>query len=101
SDGAVAFARLVPALRYYSLRQLDALLLPRLDGDRGDGALALAAAVPVRALLAGAAHELPPEFAACRAGARWRWDGVDVHVLDSDACVLRLAIDGCSLTLIG
>ena len=44
---------------------------------------------------------LPPEFAACRAGARWRWDGVDVHVLDNDGCVLRLAIDGCSLTLIG
>ena len=91
----------MPALRYYSVRQLDALLLPRLDGDRGAGALALVAAVPVRALQAGDARELPPEFSACRSGARWRWDGVDLEVLDGDGCVLRVGTGDCNLTLVG
>lgn len=101
SNGGVTAARLVPALRYYNLRQLDALLLPQLDGDHGAGALALTATLPVRALLAGGARELPPEFSACRAGTRWRWDGVELEILDGDGCVLRVGTAGCSLTLIG
>ena len=101
SNGAMTAARVVPALRYYGLRRLDALLLPRLDADRGAGALALVVALPVRALLAGGARELPPEFSACRSGARWRWDGIDLEVLDGDGCVLRLGTDDCNLTLAG
>jgi competence protein ComEC len=101
SNGAVAAGRLVPALHYYGVRRLDALLLPRLDGDRGAGALALAASLPLGALLAGALRELPPEFAPCRAGARWRWDDVDLEMLDGEGCALRVRADDCSLTLPG
>jgi competence protein ComEC len=101
SNGSIVAARLVPALRHYSLARLDAVLLPQLDPDRGAGVLALAAALPVDALLAGVAREPPPEFSACREGARWSWDGVEFELLDADGCVLRIAAGGSILTLIG
>ena len=101
SGGAISAARLLPALRYYDVRRLDVLLLPRLDADRGAGVLALAAAVPPSALLAGGERELPPEFAACRAGTRWRWDGVDFELLDASACTLRISAGDSVLVLTG
>ena len=101
SGGAISAARLLPALRYYDVRRLDALLLPRIDADRGAGALALLAAVPPQALLAGGERALPPEFAACRAGTRWRWDGVDFELLDTRACTLRVSTGGSVLVLTG
>jgi competence protein ComEC len=101
SGGAASAARLLPALRYYDVRRLDVLLLPRLDTDRGAGVLALAAALPPRALLAGGGRALPPEFAPCRAGTRWRWDSVDFELLDAGACTLRVSTPGSILVLTG
>ena len=101
SGGGISAARLVPALRYYNVRRLDVLLLPRLDTDRGAGALALAAALPLQSLLAGGERRLPPEFVACRAGTRWRWDGVDFELLDASACTLRVSAGGSVLLLTG
>ena len=101
SQGAIASNLLVNALRYYHVRALDALILPRLDGDRGAGVLALTAVLPVRSLAAGSATALPPEFRACQSGARWRWDGVDFEVLESTGCTLRVSVGGTSLLLPG
>ncbi len=101
SGGGIAASVLVPALRYYNVHALDAVILPRLDADRGAGVLALAAALPVRTLLAGAPAELPPEFARCRTGAGWRWDGVGFEVLDGASCTLRVSVAGLTLVLAG
>ena len=101
SGGTIAATRLIPALRHYDVKVLDVLMLPRLDADRGAGALALAATAPVTARMAGAAHHLPPEFTACRGGAHWRWDGVDFEVLEATGCALRVSVAGKSLLLTG
>jgi competence protein ComEC len=101
SGGAIAANTLVNALRYYHVHALDSIILPRLDGDRGAGVLALSAVLPVRSLAAGSNGALPPEFGACQSGARWRWDGVDFEVLEAAACTLRVSAGGSSLLLSG
>lgn len=101
SRGAIASNLLVNALRYYHVRALDTLILPRLDGDRGAGVLALTAMLPVRGLAAGNANALPPEFPACQAGARWTWDEVEFEVLEAAACSLRVRAGATSLLLPG
>ncbi|MBS0387154.1 MAG: ComEC/Rec2 family competence protein [Proteobacteria bacterium] len=101
SHGAIAANLLVNALRHYHVRALDAVILPRLDGDRGAGVLALSAVLPVRGLAAGGAGALPPEFGACQAGARWSWDDVQFDVLDGKACSLRVRAGDASLLLPG
>ncbi len=115
SRGAIAANLLVSALRHYNVRALDMLMLPRLDGDRGAGALALEATLPVRNLVAGsgsgsasasgsataAGIGLPPEFRSCAAGERWRWDGVDFEVLEAASCTLRVSVAGRALLLPG
>ncbi len=82
-------------------RTLDAVMLPRLDYDRGAGVLALGASVPIRTLAAGAKRELPPEFIPCQAGAHWRWDGVDFETTDAASCALRIRVAGRTLELSG
>ena len=101
SAGGIAASVLVPALRYYDVHALDVLFLPRVDGDRGAGVLALSAALPLRTLAAGAAGELPPEFTPCQAGARWQWDGVDFEILEAASCTLRVRVANCTLLLPG
>jgi len=101
SRGAIAANLLVSALRHEHVRSLDAIVLPRLDGDRGAGVLALGAALPVRSLASGDAMALPPEFPACRPGARWNWDGVDFEVLEAATCSLRVHAGATSLLLPG
>lgn len=115
SRGSIAASLLVNALRYYDVRALDLLVLPRLDGDRGAGALALDATLPIRSLVAGSGSGsasgagagavtgpgLPPEFRPCGAGARWRWDGVDFEVLEAVSCTLRVSVAGRTLLLPG
>ena len=101
SGGAIAANSLVNALRYYHVHALDSIILPRLDGDRGAGVLALGAVLPLRSLAAGNSSALPPEFGACQSGAHWRWDGVDFEVLEAAACTLRVSAGGSSLLLPG
>jgi competence protein ComEC len=107
SRGGIAANLLVNAVRYYNVRALDMLVLPRVDGDRGAGVLALEATLPVRSLVAGsgmgadAGAALPPEFRPCEAGERWRWDGVDFEVLEAASCTLRVRFGGCTLLLPG
>jgi competence protein ComEC len=113
SRGDIAANLLVNALRYYDVRVLDRLVLPRVDGDRGAGVLALAATLPVRSLVAGsgsgsgarasadAGAGLPPEFRSCGAGERWRWDDVDFEVLEAASCTLRVNVAGRTLLVPG
>jgi competence protein ComEC len=113
SRGAIAANLLVSALRHYDVRTLDMLVLPRLDGDRGAGALALEATLPVRSLVAGSGGGsgagagtdsdagLPPEFRSCGAGEHWRWDGVDFEMLDAASCTLRVSVGSHVLLLPG
>jgi competence protein ComEC len=101
SHGATTAARLAPALRYYDVRTLDAVLLPRLDADRGAGVAALNAVVPLLRLAAGDARALPPEFASCGARRRWQWDGVDFEILHSGSCTLRVSSGAAALLLPG
>ena len=91
SHGGTTAARLAPALRYYDVRALDTVLLPRLDADRGAGVAALSAALPLRRLATGGARELPPEFAPCGERRRWQWDGVDFEILSGESCALRVS----------
>lgn len=101
SGGAIAANPIVSALRYYHVRSLDQIVLPRLDGDRGAGVLALHAVLPVRSLASGNIGALPPEFGGCQSGAHWRWDEVDFEVLDGKSCTLRVSTRGSSLLLPG
>jgi competence protein ComEC len=101
SAGVASAAHLVPALRYYRIRQLDVLMLPRLDADHGAGVAAIAAALPVSRLRVGALRDAPPEFVPCRNGERWRWDGVDFELLDGPGCALRISVGGSALLLPG
>ncbi|MGH8253487.1 MAG: DNA internalization-related competence protein ComEC/Rec2 [Steroidobacteraceae bacterium] len=101
SAGAISANPIVSALRYYHVRSLDQIVLPRLDGDRGAGVLALHAVLPVRSLASGDTGAVPPEFGACQSGARWRWDGVDFEIFEGQACTLRVSTGGSSLLLPG
>ena len=74
-DGVV-----LPALRGLAIDRLDMLVLSHGDLDHVGGAAAVLGGVRVGAVLAG---EPVPGIAAapCRAGAKWRWDGVDFTLL--------------------
>jgi len=104
SGGAVSARVLVPALRHYGLSHLDRVLLPRLDGDHGDGIASLDAALEVPSGLWAAprkAEALPQEFRPCTAGERWHWDGVEFAVLAAEGCMLRIASGASALLLPG
>ena len=88
--GAAAAGRLVPRLRQLGVRRLDAVLLPRLDADRGAGILALAAHLSLGRLASGDGHALPPEFTPCNPGEKWSWDGVDFEIVDGVGCRLQV-----------
>lgn len=108
-----------PLLRARGETRIDALVLSHRDGDHTGGAASLLAlpvaqvwsslepAHPLRLQMAGLPH------APCRAGASWRWDGVEFSWLhpaapdpaarsNTQSCVLRVAAaDGTRLLLTG
>jgi competence protein ComEC len=76
----------VPFLRAQGVRRIDALLVSHDDIDHSGGALSIARALPVDALISS----LPPGHPAvinsvqplrCHAGQRWRWDDVEFRIL--------------------
>jgi len=108
SDGALARATVLPALRALRIRRLDMVVMPRLDADRSAGLVALAAEFPVtdwrlgdaapRGAAAGAT--LPPEFGRCVAGSRWYWNGVRITPVNGARCALQIAgADGFAVLL--
>ena len=78
SDAATSVV--LPMLRGAGHDALDLLLLSHGDLDHVGGTAALLAGIDIRRVLVGepvaGVDALP-----CRAGARWRWDGVDFSVL--------------------
>ena len=104
-SGGGAVERIVlPVSRAGGLQKLDALLLPRLDRDAGDGYTALLGGMPVSRVLAAAAagpDSLPPEVASCAGAPPWDWDGWQFDLLRDPAngCVLKVSGAGGGLLL--
>lgn len=97
-------AIVVPYLRSRGIRRLDKLVLSHGDIDHRGGVDAVRETIPVDTTL-GVDQTKP-----CRAGQRWRWDGVEFRVLHPDgprwrgndaSCVLRVSGRGGSVLLTG
>lgn len=109
---------IVPFLRGEGIEHLDTMIVTHADSDHSGGALSVMEALPVGSLLSSLNEEHPIQLAAtgkerCRAGMRWRWDGVQFDVLhpleqnydDSGrktnelSCVVRISTDHGSVLL--
>jgi competence protein ComEC len=118
--GADAGGRvLLPYLGADGTPRLDRLLISHDDSDHSGGAASLLEGMPVLALMTDLPADHPLRRVGdavpmgCRAGAAWRWDGVDFAVLhpaadeppakaDNDrSCVLRITAPGASALLTG
>jgi competence protein ComEC len=105
-------AVVAPFLRSRGIRRIDMLMISHGDADHIGGAGSLLARWP-RTPVSGqgieSLHAL--DSRSCKAGQRWRWDGVDFEVLHPDdaqykrrnnySCVLRVANAGGSVLLTG
>lgn len=96
-------AVVVPALHALGIDRLDVVMVSHADNDHAGGAPAVIRAFPDAARYAGEPRRMPLPMRACRAGQRWRWDGVDFRVLSPAAHAPRrrrndlscvLAVDG-------
>ncbi|MFL6648243.1 MAG: DNA internalization-related competence protein ComEC/Rec2 [Sulfurifustaceae bacterium] len=86
----------VPYLRAYGIERVDTLLVSHGDNDHAGGATSVVRAFAVGRTLTGTTKVAGEP---CRAGLRWRWDGVEFAVLNPDgepgkhndaSCVLRV-----------
>lgn len=107
-------AVITPYLRMRDVQELDMLIISHWHQDHSGGAASLAAQFPVRQRLAGGAMAgaaAEPGFGRCRAGQRWRWDGVEFEILhpaanvyrgeNNNACVLLITAGGQRALLTG
>ena len=100
----------VPTLHALGQPRLDRLMLSHADRDHAGGLAAVQRAMGAPSVLA------PPgapttDAAACHAGQRWHWDGVDFEVLhpaptsiyagNASSCVLRIATPHGAVLLAG
>ena len=105
-------AVVAPFLRSRGIDHIDLLMISHGDADHIGGAAALLARwprTPVSGQGVESLHALNAER--CKAGQRWRWDGIDFEVLHPDdtkysrrnnySCVLRVASAGGSVLLTG
>lgn len=78
-------AVLVPALLRGGHASLDAALISHADADHSGGLASLQGSVRIDALFApdreSAGEVVPARLTLCRAGMRWRWDGVLFQIL--------------------
>jgi competence protein ComEC len=102
----------LPYLRYYGVRRVDALVISHGDLDHRGGANSVLTAMPVALVLAGpSVGPLARARSPCRRGQSWAWDGVRFEVLhpgrparasDNDSsCVLRVHSGAGSVLLAG
>ena len=109
---------ILPYLRAVGVSRLDRLVITHADSDHAGGAESVVAGLPVERMLTSVPFEdrlsaLPVEQAACIAGERWQWDGVDFEFLHPRAedyanrggksndmsCVLKISSPGGSMLL--
>ena len=103
-------AVVAPYLRHIGVAAVDMLIVSHGDNDHIGGVASLRAQYPPRAILSGAPARITDALP-CRAGQRWRWDGVDFELLaphapaatdpggvatarardNNESCVLRIA----------
>jgi competence protein ComEC len=120
-ESADAGSRVVlPFLRGEGIGALDALVVSHDDKDHAGGARSVLEGVPVAALWSSLARgdpllALAPLRLPCRAGVRWRWDGVEfsflhpsIDILDDplasanrQSCVLKIEAASGSVLLAG
>jgi competence protein ComEC len=105
----------VPVLRHFGVRDLDIMLISHGDADHLGGAASVIGRYPEADLLATARFGLAGvAMLTCRAGLRWRWDGIRFRVLhpqprgraaagprNDRSCVLLVERDEFSLLLPG
>lgn len=109
-----ASAALLPWLASRGVRELDRVMVSHADSDHAGALGELLAAFPRAEVWSGTPRQLElPSGAArpCRAGQRWRWDGVDFAVLapqraggddrNAASCVLRVSAGSRRLLLTG
>jgi competence protein ComEC len=104
-------AAVEPFLRSRGWRRVDLLLVSHGDDDHAGGARTLAAALPVKRLLAAVPERLAGAGAAdpCRRGQEWVWERVRFRIVHPDqeegdndgSCVLRVEAPGGALLLTG
>ncbi len=105
-------AVVAPFLRARGVAAVDTLMVSHADKDHAGGVRGLLDALPVGRVLSGEPESLGVARAqACRAGMRWRWDGVDFAVLHPDrarpaggndrSCVLKVTNAAGSVLLTG
>jgi len=101
-------AAVLPTLRALGVARLDALVISHGDSDHDGGTRAVREFHSPARLL----HSEPPSgWTRCRAGQRWRWDGVDFEVLhpprwfpdlgNDASCVIRVRTRGAQLLVPG
>ena len=74
---------LVPYLRTRGVERIDTLIVSHGDNDHMGGAASLRALLPVGRVLSSVPARLKGARP-CRAGERWRWDGVEFEILNPD-----------------
>jgi competence protein ComEC len=94
----------IPALRRLGVGRLDSLLVSHGDNDHAGGMEVILKAYPQASLLANTGGSR------CRAGQRWRWNGVSFEILhpqqtgatsNDDSCVLRIEAGNQAVLLPG
>ncbi|MFT3905717.1 MAG: ComEC/Rec2 family competence protein [Steroidobacteraceae bacterium] len=94
--GRIGAGPVLAALRGWSRRRIDLLVLPALDADRAEGVAALQAAlaVPRKLAVQRAGAALVPEYGVC-APLGWSWDAVRFELLAVDGvCALQITVAG-------
>lgn len=106
------WAVLLPYLEQAAVRRIDIHVQSHGDSDHIGGLAALLAGIPVDRILTSVPGRIRhPAVAPCRAGRRWRWDGVRFTILHPPAdsrftgnnrsCVLKISLHQFSILLPG
>ncbi len=111
-EGSAGRSVVAPYLHWRGRRSIDLVMISHRHVDHSGGAADLLQTFPVQRVLGGEPVRGVAPASRCRAGQRWRWDGVDFEVLyplrddwplnaDDRSCVLRVSGGGHSLLLTG
>jgi competence protein ComEC len=100
---------LVPYLRQKGISELDMLILSHGDNDHAGAAVPLVKQIPALQIREGEPWRNPLDGRLCRAGERWRWDGVEFRFIQPEgkrsgnnaSCVLLVEGEGGRLLVPG